>query len=223
MGSCETDYWHKKWKPIKVALCLTAEQKSLITGSLLGDGTMRIGKGCVHANFKVEQCLKQEAFVRWKYGILQPFVYTEPKLRFSRTSSGERYEKSWWFRTIRHPLLTEIYHEFYEGDGYRAGRKYIRHDIAKYLDPLSLAVWIMDDGSYNNGTIDISTYSFLQGEIETLARAIEERFAVTMRWYGDRDKGYRMYASKPETQKIIRIIAPHIIPSVLYKVGFITP
>jgi hypothetical protein len=59
VGSCENKYWHKKWIPIKKALALNLKQKALIIGSLLGDGTMRLGKGARNVNFKVEHGLMQ--------------------------------------------------------------------------------------------------------------------------------------------------------------------
>ena len=53
VGSYENKYWQKKWAFTK-NLPINSLQYSLIIGSLLGDGTMRIGKGAVNANFKVE-------------------------------------------------------------------------------------------------------------------------------------------------------------------------
>lgn len=223
VGSHEAVHWHKKWRSIKPSMYLTEIQRSLIIGSLLGDGTMRIGKGCVNANFKVEHGLMQKAYVFWKYRILQSFVYTEPKVSYRYASDGERYQKSWWFRTIRHPILTDIYYMFYPGEGYRNGKKHIPLQIFDLLDPLSLAIWIMDDGSYSKGRIDISTYPFLLEEIEMLAKVFGEKFGVTMRWYSDRDKGYRMCARKHETTKLVKLISPYVIPSLRYKVGFVTP
>lgn len=220
MGSCENINWQKKWRKIKNDLVLTKEQRSLIIGSLLGDGTMRIGKNAIHANFKVEHGLAQKEYVLWKYGILKPFVFTEAKLSYRYRLNGTKYPKSWWFRTIRHPCLTEIYKNFYEGEGYRNGKKLIPLNIAKDLNPLSLAVWIMDDGCLSRGKIDISTYSFSKSDIEYLKKLFLEKFLIETNSYRDRDKGYRMYCRKTETDKMIEIIQPYIIPSMKYKIGF---
>lgn len=160
VGSCENKHWHKKWIPIKKSLLLTEMQKDLIIGSLLGDGTMRLGKGAQNVNFKVEHGLAQKEFVDWKYQILKSFVFTEPKISYRYDKNGKKYAKSWWFRTIRHPYFTEIYKRFYQGNGYKNGTKIVPIEIKKELNPFVLAVWIMDDGSYSNKRIDISTYSF---------------------------------------------------------------
>lgn len=220
VGSCENINWQKKWRSIKEKTVLTREQKSLIIGSLLGDGTMRVGRNAIHANFKVEHGLAQKEYVLWKYEILKPLVFTEAKLSYRYRANGEKYPKSWWFRTIRHPLLTEIYQKFYESEGYRNGKKLIPSDLETDLNPLSLSVWIMDDGCFYKGKIDISTYSFSISDIEKLKEIFQEKFGIEMNHYRDRDKGYRMYCRKSETEKLIKIIQPYIIPPMQYKIGF---
>ena len=223
VGSYENKYWYTKWKIIKNDIEISAKQKSFIIGSLLGDGTMRLGKGAVNTNFKVEQGLEQKDFVFWKYEILKNLVFTEPKISYRNDSNGNKYQKSWWFRTIRHPLLTEIFDRFYIKDGYKTGRKIVPIDLIKDLDAFGLTVWIMDDGSYSRGKIDVSTYSFQLPEINLLCEILQKNFGVHMKYYRDRDKGYRMYANMEETQKLILTIKPYIIQSMMYKIGFRNP
>ena len=223
VGSCENKHWQKKWIPIKKSLVLNSKQRALIIGSLLGDGTMRLGKGAQNVNFKVEHGLMQKEYVEWKYQILKPLVFTEPKVSYRYTENGEKYAKSWWFRTIRHPFLTEIYDRFYKGNGFRTGKKIIPPEIKSELNPLSLAVWIMDDGCYSQNKIDISTYSFSLLEINTLQTIFNDIFSIKARYHRDRDIGYRMYFNQEETKKLIKIIYPYIIPSMMYKIGFATP
>lgn len=223
VGSCGNKYWQKKWILIKSQVAISSMQRSFIIGSLLGDGTMRMGKGAINANFKVEQGLVQKDYVFWKYEILKSLVFTEPKISYRYNPEKERYPKSWWFRTIRHPLLTQIYDMFYIRDGYKTGRKIIPKNIMDLLDPLGLAVWIMDDGSYNKGVIDISTYSFLLPEIKLLQEILKKKFNVEIRYFKDRDKGYRMYCNMKETKKLIQTIKPYIIPSMVYKIDLHNP
>ena len=223
VGSYENKYWQKKWLSLKKDTKLLSLQQSLIIGSLLGDGTMRIGKDALNANFKVEQGLEQKEYVFWKFGILKPLVLTGPKLSFRYHDDGTKYEKSWWFRTIRHPLLTELYLQFYKTDGHKCGRKIVPESIEKHLDPLALAVWVMDDGSFSKGKIDISTYSFSISEIKILQRALVSQFNIRSNFYKDRNKGYRMYCGVTETKKLIEVIYPYIIKTMMYKIGFHNP
>lgn len=223
VGSYENIYWQKKWIKIKRPLILDDKQKSLVIGSLLGDGTMRLGKKAINANFKVEHGLAQKDFVIWKYQILKAFVFTKPKISYRYNVKGEKYPKSWWFRTIRHPLLTEIYRRFYIRDGYRNGRKIIPPDLIKDFNPLILAIWVMDDGSFQKNKINISTYSFSVSDMNLLKKCFQEKFDITMNSYRDRDKGYRIYCNKTETKKLITIIQDYVISSMRYKIGFRNP
>lgn len=223
VGSRKTKYWTGKWKPIKDSLFLTEKQRQLIIGSLLGDGTMYIPKKGRNANFKVEQGLKQKEFVEWKYTILRNWVFTEPKISFRYKENREKYAKSWWFRTLSHPLLTEIHNKFYQGESHRNRTKIIPRDLGKDLTPFSLAVLIMDDGSYSKKKIDISTYTFSLSDIIFLQQLLKDKFDLESNYYRDRDKGYRMYFRKTMTDELIRIIYPFIIPSMQYKIGFTTP
>lgn len=207
-------FWQKQWISIKNDLVLTPEQKSVLIGSLLGDGTLRLGQRAINANFKVEHGLQQKEYVFWKYKVFRPWVFTEPKLSYRYDGSGKKYQKSWWFRTIRHPLLTELYRRFYKD-----GRKIVPPTIGLDLNPLALAVWVMDDGSFSKNKIDISTYSFTLPEIERLVCVFERNFGLFAKYYRDRDKGYRMYFDTANTRKLVSIIEPHVVPTMRYKLG----
>ena len=219
VGSLESKYWNKKMLSLKKEMRLTPMQRSFIIGSMLGDATMRIGVKAKNANFKIDHCLEQKEYVFWKYEILKNFVTTPPRLSYRTTTEGVRYRKSWWFRTLRHPALTEIYNQFYTTDSYRCGRKIVPAFIIDSMDAFIMAVWVMDDGSYNQNKIDISTYSFTLQEIKKLRNIIKKKFNITMLYYKDRDKGYRMYCNKTETKKLVNLICPYIIKSMKYKIG----
>ena len=197
----------------KRTLALGQRQVSVLTGSLLGDGTLRRGKGAINANFKVEHGLKQKDYVFWKYEVFREWVMTPPKVSVRYDKDRLPYPKSWWFRTIRHPEITKFRKKFYPN-----GKKIIPGDIENFLDPLAFAVWIMDDGSLNRGILDISTYSFKLKEIGLLQKAIFKRFSLESNYYRDRDKGLRMYFRKNEMPKLIRIISSYVIPNLQYKI-----
>lgn len=202
----------------KTKLNLTQTQNSILVGSLLGDGTLRVGKGAVNANFKTEQGLAQKDYVIWKYSYFREWVLTPPKISYRYDNNGQRYKKSWWFRTVRHPEITYFHKLFYS-----KRKKVVPKIIGQYLNPLSFAVWIMDDGSFNRGIYDISTYSFKEDEIQILQQVLKDRFQINARYFYDRDKGYRMYFLKSESSKICSVISPHIISCMKYKLPLLTP
>ena len=124
----------------KKKLTFSRLQTSVLVGSLLGDGTLRLGKGAINVNFKVEHGLRQKEYVFWKYQVFKEWVTTPPKLSVRYDGNRLPYPKSWWFRTIRHPEITLFHKKFYP-----FGIKIVPNDIKNFLDPLAFAVWIMDD------------------------------------------------------------------------------
>lgn len=201
----------------KKKLVLNQFQTSVLVGSLLGDGTLRTGLRAANANFKVEHGLKQKEYVFWKYEVFKEWVTTPPKMSVRYDENRLPYEKSWWFRTLRHPEITIFHEKFYVG-----GIKIVPQDIENFLDPIAFAVWIMDDGSLSKGKIDISTYSFKLKEIWLLQKTIFNRFSLKSSYYKDRDKGWRMYFAKSEMQKLTRVISDYIVPNLRYKIP-VTP
>lgn len=201
----------------KKSLKLNQTQISVLIGSILGDGTLRVPKSGINANYKVEQGLKQKDYVFWKYQVFKEWVITPPKISFRYDEKHMPYEKSWWFRTVSHPKLT-LFHKMF----YKNGVKAVPEQIVDLLDHLALAVWIMDDGCLSRNKIDISTYSFKLEEIKLLQKALLKKFALETNFYKDRDKGFRMYFSKTETAKLIPLISKFIIPNLAYKI-LVTP
>lgn len=206
-----------KLQKYQAGLNLNQTQISVLVGSILGDGTLRIPKHAINANYKVEQGLKQKDYVFWKYKVFREWVTTPPKISLRYDEKRLPYEKSWWFRTISHPKLT-LFHKMF----YKNGKKIVPKNIIDLLDPLALAVWVMDDGSLNRNKIDISTYSFKLEEIKLLQEVFLKKFALESNFYKDRDKGFRMYFRKTETQKLINLISSYILPSFAYKI-LVTP
>src|SRR3989338_9067436 len=127
---------------------LSQVQKSVIIGSLLGDGYLRIVPGRRNAFLEINHSYQQKEYVDWKYDYLKPITKSAPKVR---KSNGERIAYRFFTRQLSQ--LTELYQKFYQG------RKKIVPMIS--LDPLSLAVWYMDDGSKCQSTdVYLNTQQF---------------------------------------------------------------
>ena len=120
---------------------LTQEQKSLIIGTILGDGYLRVIPKRKNAFLEVNHSAKQKDYVDWKYKILKSIVKSEPKLR-NGNGGGVAYR----FYTQCLPEITDMFTYFYKDR-----KKIIPDDIN--IDEFSVAVWFMDDGSRNRKTI----------------------------------------------------------------------
>jgi|SRR3989344_7603711 len=183
---------------------LTQIQKSLIIGSLLGDGYARIIKGRKNAFLEINHSIHMKEYVDWKYEILKDIVISPPK---TRKGNGNRI--AYRFFTRQHPEITELFKLFY-----RNGKKVIP-DFN--LDPVSLAIWYMDDGSKcGTSSYYLNTQQFTVEDQNKLLKQLSN-FGIEARL--NKDKIYwriRMLMSSIETFK--KLVKATIVPSLQYKI-----
>ena len=198
---------------------LNQKQHSVLVGSLLGDGTLWQGKAAQNVNFKVEHGLAQRKYVFFKYKIFKEFVGTSPKLSFRYDFLGKRYPKSWWFRTFRHPVFMPYFCSFY-----KSGTRSVPKNIETLLDPLGLAIWIMDDGSSNNHrtALYLNSHGFELEEQLGLCKALRRKFFLSARVHKDGNK-HRIYIPVEDTGRLFNLVADYLLPEFLYKFPEVTP
>lgn len=114
---------------------LTQFQKSIVIGSILGDGYLRIVPKRKNAFLEINHSFNQKDYVDWKYQILKEITISPPKIR---KCNGNRI--AYRFYTKQLPELTELYCIFYKD-----GKKVIPDNLA--INPIILSIWFMDDGS----------------------------------------------------------------------------
>ena len=102
---------------------LTEEQKSILIGTLLGDGTMRKKK---NAHLEINHCFDQKVLVDWMFAKFKNLVKTLPKWR-----RGNGSRQAYRFATQKLQILTPYYDWFY-----RNNKKIIPVDLT--LSPLQL-------------------------------------------------------------------------------------
>jgi hypothetical protein len=129
---------------------LTERQRTVLHGTLLGDGNLQIpSAGGINAHLQLKHSLNQKDWFMWKYSELRNLFNCEPRELMNSSSFGDHMQIIASSRC--HPLLTEIHSEFYTrppgecADG--VFRKQITRDILDKVDDLALAVWFCDDGS----------------------------------------------------------------------------
>lgn len=132
-------------------------QKSIVFGTLLGDGYLR-PTGAKHSvAYALSLCHgeKQLDYLKWKYSEFEYFVATK---KFDvRHVDFRGNAPTYSFYTVSHPFLTDARRICYPN-----GKKDVTEEWIANLTPLSLAVWYLDDGSLNRRyhTIVLCTNSF---------------------------------------------------------------
>ena len=179
---------------------LSKEQRSLIIGSLLGDGAMRCK---ANALIEFNHGAHQRSYVDWKYQQLSALVGTPPKLHFG---NGGRI--AYRFTTLSLPELTPFYWSFY------SDRRKSVPEVE--LTPLSLAVWFMDDGSKSYRALYLNTQQFdLESQHRLLAMLAKQ---WSIRATLNRDKTYyRIRIAVESVARFIEIVQPHMLEEMLYK------
>lgn len=181
---------------------LTGTQRSIIVGSLLGDGAMRCK---ANALLEINHGLQQRFYVDWKYQQLADLVTTPPK---ARKGNGARI--AYRFTTRSPPELTPLFKRFYDG----SKRKVIPIDLTP--DPLSLAVWFMDDGCKSYRALYLNTQQFDLSSQMRLIELLSNMWGVKATL--NRDKKYLRLRIAVESVPIFRaIVAPYMLPQFNYK------
>ena len=98
--------------------------------------------------------------------------------------------------------------------------KVVPVNIEQYLTPLALAIWFMDDGSKLGKGAKIATNSFLQEDIIFLCKVLYSRYKINATIHKDgKGKGYTIYVDVKSMPVLSKIIKPHMLPTMYYKLG----
>ena len=183
---------------------LTQEQKSLMIGTILGDGYLRIIPRRKNAFLEINHSVKQKDYVNWKYSVLQSIVKSKPKLR-----NGNGYRVACRFYTRCHSEITDLFRYFYKD-----GKKIIPNDLN--INSFSLAVWYMDDGSKSGGSIYLNTHQFSIEDQNILHKLLLNKFAISSNL--NKDKEYkRIRILTKDAKKFCNLICQFVPKSMEYK------
>lgn len=186
---------------------LTQLQKSIIIGSLLGDGYLRIMPGRKNAFLEINQSIAAKEYVDWKFNALKNICNLEPKQR-----KGKNERIAYRFFTRQHQELTELYRKFYIGK-----EKIIPSDLQ--LNPVILSIWFMDDGSRcTNSDFYLNTQKF---SIQDQEKLIEKLNQIGLEARLNKDKNYfRIRFLTQSIPKLKELMEKYIVSSMHYKLGY---
>lgn len=140
-------------------------------------------------------------------------MYDELK-SLCRSQPHQGWNEQISFQTTMHKEIGKV-----KGFFYPKGRKCVPAEITYVLkDPLSLAVWYMDDGTLDYRVKDhyafrIATYSFSKKENELLVSVLNKNFNVVATVQQSKMRGkvyYRLYIGEKGRDKFLELIMPYI-------------
>ena len=204
---------------ISEARRLSDQQWQLLLGALMGDGNLSkpASQNGSSARFRMGHGAKQVDYLDWKARLFGNIGQSR-----NVNARGAAFVD-----LTPLPELAELRETVYQGDG----KKHLSYDYFKQLTPLSLAIWFMDDGSFDlrakglpertkggSGRSEIRVEAMSPGSrqrlLEHLAGAFDLHPTLSLR--GARQKAVLTFA-KDESAKLHELIAPYVCPSMDYK------
>lgn len=201
-------------KKILKNILLSDSCVSIILGSLLGDGSLKIHKNYKNARFKFRHSIVQKDYFYWKASMLQEI--SSEKSCIIQKPDGFSINRKLLYQSRALESLTSIYTITQSKNKIEIKRKWLNH-----LTSLSLAIWWLDDGSLisNRRKGVLCTDGFSKDSVELLSRYLYVVWGVSTRVapissaglkFAKQDKYYRLWFSTTELKKFLRIILPHI-------------
>lgn len=191
-------YWYKSYNIELPPSCMTIyeelravglsnQQKSVIVGSVLGDGSLLKQRHSKNARLQIGHCTKQLGYLKWKKRLLDPFVktITLAELPGNKIINGKNSFSTGYYiiNTISHSGINDYFDRYYIN-----GKKRVSLDVIDELDWLAVAIWLCDDGSftfrsdsYYSLRSSIATCSFDLSELEILKTALSKFYTGKIR------------------------------------------
>ena len=206
MATCRGQYRGKvlvvetKFARLARKIPLTTLQQAFVVGSVLGDATLM--PTTAGACFRVHHGREQHEYVDWKHTMLASYVRTKPR----------ECQNGYYFRTITHPEFSKLRELFYP-----ESRKIVPVEVLNaHFTTMSLAVWIMDDGSPEGGQLRPNTQSFSIDEVGALGCLLRAKFGLDARINIDKGRP-RLRFVAASMDRLVAIVKPYIVPTMLYK------
>lgn len=192
-------------KPIK----LTQRQLSILTGTLLGDSSLR--KPNINPNFSCEHGIKQLEYCKWKYEELKSLNanFSIHKRKTIDKRNGKLYESA-VCRISANSEFLPLYENLYIN-----GIKQITKKFLENFDELSLAVMFMDDGCKHHNSISIATNCFSEENLILLTKFLKRKFNLEFHICSD----HSIYLLTKDFERFKKLVLPYMHSSLLYKLS----
>ncbi|MBI4086019.1 MAG: hypothetical protein HY433_02125 [Candidatus Liptonbacteria bacterium] len=194
---------------------MTKQQNAAIVGMILGDAYLQ-PTGKKNARLRLEHRADHKDYLIWKAGLLPNLFQGKPVFLdrvHPKTKMTYHYVRQ---QSNASPVLGKIRTIFYPN-----GRKMIPNNLEKFLrDTIAFAIWFYDDGYYYRR--DRCSYLYLgrvsKPEAEIARSAIEKKFGIKSVLNDKKNKGFALYFSRMESEKIKEALQKYDVPVMAYKI-----
>ena len=219
-------------KQLKEGLQLTGLQKRILPGILLGDAHLSTQDHGTTYRLHVYQDIKHKEYVYHLYEIFKELCLLEPtiKERTHRTGlcKGRTYQMI-AFKTVSTPLF-KFYATLFNCNSQPKGlflrnqpnkslTERVPREIHRWLTPIGLAYWYMDDGSMKGKTskaVYFNTQGFSFKEVESLCGVLINKSRCLAKPVKKKGQDV-IYVSAKSFSNLKDHIYPFLIKEMLYK------
>lgn len=212
----KTNFKTKYWQEIKLSRPnLEGFLKSVAIGMIMSDGYIR--KHGKYAYIKFEQGVKQKEFLDHLFDLFSNYTFAENYS--TRYIPNSKDIKSYYFKTFTHPTFVDLHDIFYKN----LNKTISCNFITDYIDEISLAYWIMGDGSLNkrDKILTLHTECFNEESNNIISKELNEKFNLNSRVGLSRRNNkiyYMIYIPKKDLSTIQNLTDKYIIDSMKYKI-----
>ena len=188
------------------------QKKQILFGIMLGDGNLQTYTGGKTWRIRFLQGHENKEYLFELYSIFKEYVSTPPKRSWLKSGHSR-----WSFNTTVQALALEFSKMFY-----CKNRKIVpsKENLDKYLTPLALAFWFMDDGSLKSNcwSYYLCTDNFSLDELKIIRLVFKEKYDIGITFHKQR-LNYRIYIPRSEAEKFYNLIEKYIYISMRYKLN----
>jgi ubiquinol-cytochrome c reductase cytochrome b subunit len=190
-----------------------------IFGSLLGDAYAEQRSGSTRICFQQESSNMEHLMALWKLFNDGGYCSDDKPEITTRVAEDGRTRFVIRFKTFSYISFNWIHEAFYS-----SGIKTVPSIVADYLSPLALAIWIMDDGTWQGYSVRIATNSFSYDNIVLLCNVLKDKYGITatpikVGFGKDGSQHYNLYIHAESLSTLRELVKPHFVAGMLYKLG----
>lgn len=206
---------------------MNKNDRALLLGMLLGDGCLKAkphilqdGSKTFYYEYVLCHSTKQEDYLTYKRDLFHSIVGGKlPRLSYHNGKLGNSVRFSRCHRSFRF-LHRHLYAKNFT--------KTITRRVLNCLTPEAIAIWFMDDGGLKPSYNRLGQISSCQTTLSTYCSAEQADIIIdyfrevwNIEWkrrLHKKSNSYYLILSTTEGKKFERLVSPHIIPSMSYKI-----
>lgn len=202
-------YIRKKNLKFNIAIQLSDFQKQVLLGTLLGDASLKMGKGSVNPAIQCTHSIKQKEYCEYKTKIFENLgAYCKyHKRNIPDKRNGILYE-DYMLYIPANPELKYWYSCFYKN-----GKKVIPFELFEYFTEASLAFMFMDDGCKTGKNYSIATICFTKEELLEFRKFLFNKFNIETSLMSNNI----LYIRACSRELFTNLISPYFCNSMKYK------